>query len=66
MDKILIITYLFAVGETRYERIIEETSDENVTTSPNTVADWMSYCREITYDWSQKYQEKELIGGEGN
>ncbi|RWS01983.1 uncharacterized protein B4U79_05539, partial [Dinothrombium tinctorium] len=45
VDKILTLSYMFANGMTKYKDIIRETSTD-VTTGMETVADWLSYCRE--------------------
>ncbi|XP_054157191.1 uncharacterized protein LOC128955542 [Oppia nitens] len=65
IENIIILTYLFSVGTTKYEDIKRETSDLTKTTSHNTISDWLNFCREVVFDWVEKYQSVDLLGGEG-
>ncbi|KAG8237671.1 hypothetical protein J437_LFUL018023 [Ladona fulva] len=65
MDKVMLITYMFALGYTSFETLVRETSSEECTTSRSTVADWMGYCREVTLDWCERNQARGRIGGKG-
>jgi len=42
-----------------------ETSFGDTHTSKETVADWLSYCREVTTAWCEKHQSERKLGGEG-
>ncbi|XP_054159094.1 uncharacterized protein LOC128957372 isoform X2 [Oppia nitens] len=65
IENIIILTYLFSVDTTKYEDIKRETSDLTKTTSHNTISDWLNFCREVVFDWVEKYQSVDLLGGEG-
>lgn len=62
--KVLILTYLFSHNITNYDFLIHETSLDGVKTSSETIADWLSYCREVCELWAENHN-REMIGGEG-
>lgn len=65
MDRIMTITYMFAHNVKQYDHIIRESSVEGITTSSNTVADWLGYCQEVCIDWSLQHQSQQKLGGVG-
>jgi len=63
-EKIALLTYAFA-NNFSYDQAIRETSIDDQT-SPNTVADWYSYCREVCMiAFDEKYEAEGKIGGVG-
>lgn len=68
LAKGLLLTYSFATGLSYTQAIRESTLIETgKVTSQNTVADWYSYCREVTGIYLDGlYEERGSIGGEGH
>lgn len=65
VEKVLTLTYMFAHKFTKYEDVIRETSDDKSISSKETIANWLSYCREVCMTWCDEYFAREgKIGGD--
>jgi hypothetical protein len=64
--KQLALTYCFCRSFS-YEQAINETSFSDLETSPGTLCDWFSYCREVCMDaLDREYENQGRIGGLGH
>uniref|UniRef100_A0A1B6EZZ5 ISXO2-like transposase domain-containing protein n=1 Tax=Cuerna arida TaxID=1464854 RepID=A0A1B6EZZ5_9HEMI len=63
---IVTVMYYFSWNLTNYDFLINECSFDGITTCRNTIADWLSFCREVCFLWlGDKFENEELLGGEG-
>ncbi|KAH9502594.1 hypothetical protein Btru_073862 [Bulinus truncatus] len=63
---IICLTYMFSVDTYRYINLGDNCQFEDKRPSDRTLADWISYCREVCNMWvEQKEQTEGFLGGVG-
>lgn len=67
LEKVVLLTYCFAQQYNHQQCIHESSLSVDNITSPNTVVDWYSYCREVCMcALDERYTDEGLIGGPGH
>lgn len=63
---ILTLMYFFARNVTNYNFLMIECSLDDCDASSRTIADWLSFCREVCINYvEEKFQNEEKLGGPG-